>query len=132
MERAIEKELRNRLSVGTFYKNIYNLDKKDFEEKLDEAEIDDPQFEEDADEDLDEDEDDSALAEEERRLDEEEADEIEELEEKTALGPRRRPVTIKKERAEPEIEYEIEEERPGKSQAQAMLKEGGGKRRKIV
>lgn len=26
VERAIEKELLNRLKVGTFYKNIYNLD----------------------------------------------------------------------------------------------------------
>ena len=32
VERAIEKELLNRLKVGTFYKNIYNLDQKDFEE----------------------------------------------------------------------------------------------------
>lgn len=31
VERAIEKELLNRLKVGTFYKDIYNLDKKDFE-----------------------------------------------------------------------------------------------------
>ena len=59
----------NRLKVGTFYKNIYNLDKKEFEEKLDEEEIDDPEFEADADEDdLDEVEDDSVLAEEEMRL----------------------------------------------------------------
>ena len=32
VERAIEKELLNRLNVGTFYKDIYNLDKKDFED----------------------------------------------------------------------------------------------------
>ena len=41
LERAIEKELLNRLKVGTFYKNIYNLDQKDFNEKLDENEIED-------------------------------------------------------------------------------------------
>jgi protein MAK16 len=35
VERAIEKELLNRLKVGTFYKDIYNLDKKDFEDQLD-------------------------------------------------------------------------------------------------
>ena len=34
IERAIEKELLNRLKVGTFYKNIYNLDQKEFTEKL--------------------------------------------------------------------------------------------------
>ena len=39
VERTIEKELLNRLKVGTFYKNIYNLDKKEFEEKLDENEV---------------------------------------------------------------------------------------------
>ena len=27
--------------VGTFYKNIYNLDQKDFNEKLDENEVED-------------------------------------------------------------------------------------------
>ena len=36
VERAIEKELLNRLKVGTFYKNIYNLDQKEFEDKLEE------------------------------------------------------------------------------------------------
>ena len=41
VERAIEKELLNRLKVGTFYKNIYNLNSKDFNDKLDENEIDD-------------------------------------------------------------------------------------------
>ena len=41
LERAIEKELLNRLKVGTFYKNIYNLDQKDFNEKLDENEVED-------------------------------------------------------------------------------------------
>jgi protein MAK16 len=38
VERAIEKELLNRLKVGTFYKGIHNLDVKEFEEKLDEEE----------------------------------------------------------------------------------------------
>ena len=41
VERAIEKELLNRLNVGTFYKDIYNLDKKDFEDQLDENELPD-------------------------------------------------------------------------------------------
>jgi protein MAK16 len=41
VERAIEKELLNRLKVGTFYKNIYNLDKKEFDEKLNELEVPD-------------------------------------------------------------------------------------------
>jgi protein MAK16 len=41
VERAIEKELLNRLKVGTFYKNIYNLDKKEFDEKLNEQELPD-------------------------------------------------------------------------------------------
>ena len=41
IERAIEKELLNRLKVGTFYKNIYNLDQKEFTEKLNKQEIPD-------------------------------------------------------------------------------------------
>lgn len=41
IERAIEKELLNRLKVGTFYKNIYNLDQKEFTEALNEQEIPD-------------------------------------------------------------------------------------------
>ena len=41
VERAIEKELLNRLKVGTFYKNIYNLDKKEFEDQLDDQEVPD-------------------------------------------------------------------------------------------
>jgi len=41
VERAIEKELLNRLQVGTFYKDIYNLDKQDFEKQLDENELPD-------------------------------------------------------------------------------------------
>ena len=60
VERAIEKELLNRLKVGTFYKNIYNLDKEDFEQKLDENEIED-QAEYEEDEAYDEEEDDSVL-----------------------------------------------------------------------
>lgn len=129
VERAIEKELLNRLKVGTFYKNIYNLDQKEFEEKLDEEEIDDPEFEADADEDdLDEVEDDSVLAEEEMRLlemaemeDQEEADEIEELESKKLLSKRRKAVTVKRE-DEPEIEYEIEQEDLAGSRSKSMLK----------
>ena len=39
VERAIEKELLSRLKVGTFYKDIYNLDQKDFEKGLDEVEV---------------------------------------------------------------------------------------------
>jgi protein MAK16 len=65
VERAIEKELLNRLKVGTFYKNIYNLDKKEFDEKLNEMEVpDQTQYEvdeENENEDIDEEEDDSVL-----------------------------------------------------------------------
>jgi protein MAK16 len=39
LERSIEKELLSRLKVGTFYKDIYNLDQKDFEQQLDENEV---------------------------------------------------------------------------------------------
>ena len=53
------------MKVGTFYKNIYNLDKKEFEEKLDENEVpDQPQYEIDMElenEDVDEEEDDSLM-----------------------------------------------------------------------
>lgn len=147
VERAIEKELLNRLKVGTFYKNIYNLDQKEFQEKLDEEEIDDPAFEVDADEDVDEDEDDSVLAEEEARLlemaeleDQEEADEIENLDQKKLLSKRRKAVTVKRE-DEPEIEYEIEQEELAGSRSKSMLKNeaqaissggsGGGKKRRV-
>jgi len=41
LERSIEKELLNRLKLGTFYKNIHNLDEKDFNAKLEENEVDD-------------------------------------------------------------------------------------------
>ena len=40
VERAIEKELLQRLKSGTFYpKEIYNLDAKQFEKHLDEEEV---------------------------------------------------------------------------------------------
>ena len=53
LERAIEKELLNRLKVGTFYKDIYNLDQTEFNEKLDENEVDDQtQYEMDENEEL--------------------------------------------------------------------------------
>ena len=41
VERAIEKELINRLNVGTFYKDIYNLDQKDFKSQLNKQEVPD-------------------------------------------------------------------------------------------
>lgn len=53
------------MKVGTFYKNIYNLDKKEFDEKLNEMEVpDQTQYEvdeENENEDIDEEEDDSVL-----------------------------------------------------------------------
>lgn len=123
VERAIEKELLNRLKVGTFYKDIYNLDKKDFENQLDENEVDDQtQYEVDEEienEDLDASEDDSLLGgdlevdEAERRMlelaeaeDADELDDIENIDEKL-LGKKRKPVRIAMEQ---EIEYEHEDE----------------------
>ena len=50
----------SRLKVGTFYKDIYNLDQKDFEKGLDEVEVSDRE-EYEADELDDEEEDDSVL-----------------------------------------------------------------------
>ena len=59
VERAIEKELLSRLKVGTFYKDIYNLDQKDFEKGLDEVEVSErDEYEAD---DMEEEEDDSEL-----------------------------------------------------------------------
>lgn len=64
IDRAIEKELINRLP--TVYKNIYNLDQKEFNKELDEAEVEDEtRFEEDLNEEDeydDENEDSSELA----------------------------------------------------------------------
>ena len=117
------------------FKQVYNLDKKDFEAKLAEEEIPDQTryevAEEDANEEFDEEEDDSVLAdsligEDERQMLEmaEAEDDEEEIEDLPAkmLGKRRKAVTIKRESAKPEIEYELEEEELGKPQAAQMLK----------
>mmetsp|Transcript_17935 Transcript_17935/g.30510 ORF Transcript_17935/g.30510 Transcript_17935/m.30510 type:complete len:281 (-) Transcript_17935:53-895(-) len=138
LERSIEKELLNRLKVGTFYKDIYNLDKKDFENKLDENEVaDQTQFEiDDENEEVDEEEDDSVIGgdlevdEEERRMlemaeleDEDELNDIENLESKFAdqqlLGKKRsKAVKIALEDEDDlEIEYEREDQlKPSKQQ----------------
>lgn len=96
--------------MGTFYKDIYNLDKKDFENQLDENEVaDQTQYEvdeENENEELDASEDDSLLGEDlmvdeaERRMlelaeaeDADELDDIENLDEKL-LGKKRKPVKI--------------------------------------
>lgn len=52
LEIAIEKELLNRLQQGT-YKEIYNLKETEFNEALDEQELDEPEFEVDDEEDDD-------------------------------------------------------------------------------
>lgn len=130
VERAIEKELLNRLKVGTFYKNIYNLDKKEFEDQLDEQEVpDQTQYEVDEENDneiLDEEEDDSILGgdlmedelnEDERRMlemaeaeDGDELDDIENLDAKMAGKKRKKPVQIGMEGENNlEIEYERED-----------------------
>ena len=57
----------------------------------------------------------------EREEAEDDEEEIEDLPAKM-LGKRRKAVTIKRESAKPEIEYELEEEELGKPQAAQMLK----------
>ena len=126
VERAIEKELLNRLKVGTFYKDIYNLDKKDFENQLDKEEVDDQlQYEIDEENDnaeFDEDEDESVLGgdleldENEKRMlelaeaeDEDELDDIENMDQKL-LGKRRKPPVKIALEDEPELELEYERE----------------------
>lgn len=138
VERAIEKELLNRLKVGTFYKNIYNLDQKEFEEKLDENEVDDQTLYEIADENEElESEDDSVIGgdlelnEEERQmLEMADVDDIEDLAEndsaleKALTGKKRKkPVKIQ---FEQEMEYEFENA-PAKKQTD-KIKMGGAKR----
>lgn len=62
VERAIEKELLNRLKLGTFYKNIHNLDAKNFEDQLDKNEVNDQTEQEIMyEEDFEEEEDDSDI-----------------------------------------------------------------------
>lgn len=90
------------MKVGTFYKDIYNLDQKDFEKGLDEVEVSDRE-EYEADELDDEEEDDSVLGgdleinDEERRmleLAEEEDNDSEDIEEiaNKITGKKRKPV----------------------------------------
>ena len=57
LETAIEKELLNRLQQGT-YKDIYNLQESEFNEALDEEEINEPEF---AVDDISEEDDDSII-----------------------------------------------------------------------
>lgn len=104
VERAIEKELLSRLKVGTFYKDIYNLDQKDFEKGLDEVEVSDRE-EYEADELEEEEEDDSVLGgdleinDDERRMlelaeaEDNDSDDIEEIANKLT-GTKRKPVKI--------------------------------------
>ena len=93
----------NRLKVGTFYKNIYNLDQKDFEKQLEEEEVpDQTQYEIDDDENYEDDASDITgdmeLDEEERRMlemaEEEDAGDIEDIaqEEKLIGKKRKKPV----------------------------------------
>jgi protein MAK16 len=125
VERAIEKELLSRLKVGTFYKDIYNLDQKDFEKGLDEVEVSErDEYEAD---DMEEEEDDSELGgdleigDEERRMlelaeaEDNDSDDIEELANKIT-GIKRKPVQIKME-DELEIEYENEDQIKPKGKA---------------
>lgn len=92
----------SRLKVGTFYKDIYNLDQKDFEKGLDEVEVSDRE-EYEADELDDEEEDDSVLGgdleidDEERRMlelaeaEDNDSEDIEEIANKIT-GKKRKPV----------------------------------------
>jgi len=110
--------LLSRLKVGTFYKDIYNLDQKDFEKGLDEVEVSDRE-EYEADDLEEESEDDSVLGgdlevnEEERRMlelaeaEDDNSDDIEEIANKLT-GSKRKPVRIAME-DEMEIEYERED-----------------------
>ena len=136
VERAIEKELLNRLKVGTFYKDIYNLDQKDFNEKLDENEVEDmTQYEiAEEDEELSE-EDDSEIGgdleiddEERAMLEMAEVDDIEDFgvdqQEIAQIGKKRKkPVKIQ---FEQELEYEFDQ--PKKEVEK--IKVGGHKKRK--
>lgn len=117
VERAIEKELLSRLKVGTFYKDIYNLDQKDFEKGLDEVEVserDEYEMDEMEEEDDSELGGDLEITEEERRMleigeaEDNDSDDIEELANKIT-GIKRKPVQIKME-DELEIEYEREDQ----------------------
>ena len=107
--------------MGTFYKDIYNLDQKDFKEKLDEAELPDQtkyEVEDEMEEDMSEDDSvlggDLEIDEDERRMlemaeAEDFSDEdIENIEEKLLSKKRKKPVKIAME-DELEIEYERED-----------------------
>jgi hypothetical protein len=104
------------LKVGTFYKDIYNLDQKDFEKGLDEVEVserDEYEMDEMEEEDDSELGGDLEITEEERRMleigeaEDNDSDDIEELANKIT-GIKRKPVQIKME-DELEIEYERED-----------------------
>lgn len=60
---------------------------------------------------------------------EDDEEEIEDMPAKMILGKRRKAVTIKRESAKPEIEYELEQEELGKPQATQMLKNVSKKRK---
>ena len=122
----------NRLKVGTFYKGIYNLDKKEFEEKLEEQEEpDQTKYEVDMEqenEDFDDEEDELVMGdnlmedelefnEDEKRMlemaeadDNADLDDIENLAAK--IGKKRKPVKIGLE-DELELEYEREDLQKG-------------------
>ena len=122
VERAIEKELLNRLKLGTFYKNIHNLDQKNFEDQLEKNEVNDQTEQEIMyEEDFEEEEDDSEIggdlesitSDQQKLLDMAEAsddadfNDIENLDQKI-LGKKRKPAV--KIRMEDEIELEYENE----------------------